>query len=229
MEDRIQRTGPATPSGPKIPGDTHIRTHCDRVFESRTQGMRSPSSGHTSLGPYRWQLAVIVCAVVGVAIFSAVVLLGSSSGGGPPQACACPAGWGVGHGPGVTPGSVGCQDLPGESCFSGVLVSYLPGVQLSGLRFEVLGPPWNSSNVLNSTPVSLGDSARVTVLAPDNTVVGAWDWSTTSWSQGSGWVIPTGANVTLILDTGFQNAKLSGDWFETFMVNPNYGSVGIRI
>lgn len=187
--------------------------------------MASPSRGAPVLGPYRWQIVITIAAVAIVAIFSAVVLLGSS----PSRPCACPAAWGVGPGPVVTAGSVGCQDLQGETCYSGVLVSNVPGVHLSGLRFEVLGPPWNRTNVLNSTPVSLGATARVTVVAPDNTVVGVWDWSTTSWSQGSSWVIPTGANVTLVLDTGLQNANLSGDLFQTFMVSPSYGSAGITI
>lgn len=184
----------------------------------------------TPLRPYRGYIVVAVISLALTTVFSTAVLAGPWD-----QAlitCACPAAWALGPPSNesyVQPGSVACQGLAGESCYEFELISTIAGVHLSGLRFEVLGPPWNSTDILNSPQVALGQSARVTALGTAGTVVGAWNWSMSSWSQGGDWTIPVSTNVTLVLDTGFQNARLSGDFFETFMETPNYGAVGASL
>jgi hypothetical protein len=141
----------------------------------------------------------------------------------------CPPAWMVGPGPAVQPGQMGCQDVPGEECYAVQLASNVAGVHLSGLRFDVVGPPWNNTSVLNSTPVALGPSALVSAFNSTGDLVGVWNWTLSSWSQGEAWPIPVGPNVLLILDTGLQNVQLKGDLFFTFLTSPNYGSVGMPL
>jgi len=208
-----------------------------RAMPSTSSGRKAMPSlpqGRPLLAPYRWQLVVISVAVVVVAIFAAVVLLSSAPGAGgpcycPEGNCSCPPSWTVTQGPHIAPGSYGCQNLPGESCYAGILSSSVTGMHLSTLRFELLGPPWNSTNLLNSTPVTLGASARVTALAPNQNAVGAWEWQQSDWSQGGNWVIPAEMNVTLVLDTGVQNTDFSGDLFCTFFSTPPTGSAGFSL
>lgn len=188
--------------------------------------MDATASRRPSVDPYSWKIVVIVVAVVVAAIFSAAALFVSPSGRGP---CECPASVIVNSGPVVTAGSLGCQNLQGETCFAAVLYSNIANVHLSGLGFAVRTTPRNGTNVLNGTPVELGPSAGVTALASDRTGVGTWNWSLSAWTQGGSWVVPTGGNVTLVLDTGLQNANLTGDWFWTFITSPISGAGGISL
>jgi hypothetical protein len=100
------------------------------------------------------------------------------------------------------------------------------GARLSGLKFEVLGPPTNVSNVQSGPPIPLGPSAHVSVFNPSGGLVGLWNWTTSAWSEGGEWTIPVNANLTLVLDSGLQGAQLAEDWFFVFMISPGYGSVG---
>jgi hypothetical protein len=172
---------------------------------------------------YRWFLVVIVASLAVVAGFSAAALTGQL---GSTRTCACPAAWGVGYESHVRPGATGCQDLQGETCYAFLLESSVAGVRLSGLRFELLAPPTVNTSPMGGPTIPLGPFAFVTALNASNIVVGSWDWNLSNWIVGGEWIIPVATDVTLILDTGLQNAQLTGDYFWTLMVSPNYGSVG---
>ena len=140
--------------------------------------------------------------------------------------CACPAAWGAWGESHVLPGSAGCANVTGESCYTELMESSVGGVLLSGLKFAVLGPPTNNSNVMSGPPIPLGPAARLSVFDSDGSLVGVWNWTTSAWVQGGGWTIPVTSNITLVLDTGLLDAQLAEDWFFVFMTSPDYGSVG---
>jgi hypothetical protein len=121
---------------------------------------------------------VSLASLTTVGVFSTIVL--SVPVGGNPSLCACPAAWGVSPRPPATPGSTGCQDLLGESCFAVMLESNVAEVHLSGQRFEVLGPPGNNLSLENGAPMILGPSAIVTALNVSGNLVGIWNWTTST-------------------------------------------------
>jgi hypothetical protein len=69
----------------------------------------------------------------------------------------------------------------------------------------------------------------VSILNAPGIVIGVWNWTTSTWSQGGDWIIPVATNVTMVLDTGLQSATLTGDYFWTFMISSNYGAVGTSL
>jgi len=172
----------------------------------------------------RRTVVIVVSVTIAAAVAVAVVLMsinpifGVQPGG--------PAAWALGPGPTVVAGSPGCQGRAGETCFAVVFSSNVGGVRLSGLRFAVVGPPWNNSSVTGGTPVPLGASASVTAIDPTGSVVGAWNWTQAAWVQGGSWEVPVAENVTLVLDTGIVSVSMTGDYFFTFMETPDYGAVG---
>lgn len=170
----------------------------------------------------------IVMTVVGSVVLWVLIvglLSGFWVGLGTLQVGTAPPAWFESIGSPTHPGQTGCRNLAGEECYSFLLVSSVRGVHLSGLRFGVLGPPCNDASALNCTPVPLGPSALVSMLNSTGGPVGVWNWTDSRWTEGAGWTIPVNANMTLVLDTGLQNVRLTGDFFYTMMVSPNDGWV----
>jgi len=163
-----------------------------------------------------------VCVALTVVLSAVLVALASVTSLQPGG----PAAWALAPGPEVGPGSLGCRDRAGETCFAVLFTSSVAGVRLAGLRFTVVGPPWNNPTGTGGTPVPLGTSASVTALGPTGELAGVWNWSQSAWVQGGSWEVPVDENVTLVLDAGLANAQLAGDYFFTIMATPNYGSVG---
>jgi hypothetical protein len=191
--------------------------------------MPQPQSGRERAPRYLPFLVAIVAGAAVGAGFATVLLAGPWN---PPvglRMCACPPAWSIFNETNVTSGATGCQNAAGEVCYSVTLVSHIGGVNLSGLRFELLGPPTNSNDVQSGLPVSLGPSALVSVLDPAGVTVGKWNWTDSSWTVGRGWPIPVSANITLVVDTGLQDVQLTADLFWVFMVTPDYGSVGTTL
>jgi hypothetical protein len=187
--------------------------------------MHGPRSARERASPsVPFVLAFVTGSAIGAGL-AMVVLAGPLIPLGVPL-CACPAAWALGSPSHVPPGAAGCLDRSGEVCYSVTLVSNIGGVHLSGLRFELLGPPTNVSNVLSGRPIELGPSAIVSVLDPSGNTVGVWNWTVSSWTVGGGWSIPARANISLVVDSGLQSVQLAGDTFWVFMVTPNYGAVG---
>jgi hypothetical protein len=176
--------------------------------------------------PYRWFVVVVVSSFAVVAGFSAAALTGQL---GSPTVCACPAAWSVVYESHVHPGATGCQDLQGETCYAFLLDSNVAGFHLSGFRFELLAPPTMNTSPMSGAPIPLGPTADVYTLNAGGILVGLWNWASSNWIQGGDWVIPVATNVTLILDTGLQNAQLTGDYFWTLMAPPNHGAVGSTV
>ena len=61
--------------------------------------------------------------------------------------------------------------------------------------------------------VPLGMNAMASILN-GSSVAAAWQWTSSLWLNGSGYVLPIGSNVQIVLDTGLQsNSTLSGSIF----------------
>jgi hypothetical protein len=123
---------------------------------------------------------------------------------------------------------IGCQNIEGEVCFGFTFMTYIGGIQLSGLSFGVDGPISNLPSG-SGTPVVLGPGASLTVLSNDQKLVGVWNWTHATWSLGGNWTIPTGLSATFVLDTGEQNVQFAGDYFSTSIVTPSYGSGSVPL
>jgi hypothetical protein len=171
-------------------------------------------------------LVLIVLALMICAAFGAVVASGVT---GAPSGCGCAAAWSLTPATPVAPGAAGCSSLEGETCFSAELESAQGGVALSALDFAVTEGPTNSSNAPTGAPVPLGAAAAVTVYGPDGGFVGSWNWSRAAWGSGASWAVPGDENVTLVLDSGLQQASFAGDTFWTFVTSPDEGSIGVQL
>ena len=143
--------------------------------------------------------------------------------------CACPAAWAAWGESHVFPGSPGCANVSGESCYSVLMESNTAGVRLSGLAFEVRGPPTNNSSVISGPPIPLGPAARLSAFDSAGNLVGLWNWTTSTWVLGGSWIIPVNANITLVLDTGLLDAQLSADWFFVHITTPALGYGGVLL
>jgi len=174
-----------------------------------------------SRGRSATQIAVITGALISI-VLVVIILIGH-----PTSQSAPPPSWSLApSGQSVLPGQTGCQNVSGETCFSFVFATQLAGVYLSGLQFEVRGPTISNSP---GSSVPMGSQASLNVIASDGSVVGALNWSTSTWISGTNWTIPTSSLVLLVLDTGLQNGQFSGDFFWVHMVSPNYGAVGAEL
>jgi hypothetical protein len=165
-------------------------------------------------------ILLIVAAVVLVAGIGAVVAMNA------PHVCACASAWGLGSATPLAPGSPGCPPVSGTTCFAASPEFNQGGIALSGLSFEVLGPPTNSSNVHSGSPVDLGASAAVLVFGPTGDEVGDWNWTLGAWSFGASWAIPTNQPFSLVLNTGLIDANLAGDTLWVLVQSPDLGSDG---
>ena len=126
----------------------------------------------------------------------------------------------------VAPGSVGCQPTPNEVCYAVIVENSEKGLTLSDVRFySAVGTASQSGPIW--TPISLGDSARVSALGPPKSIVGVWNYSEAQWTSGSGWGVPTIGDFTLILDTGLlTNSTLEQAYFFVEVTGPFHGGVG---
>jgi hypothetical protein len=127
----------------------------------------------------------------------------------------------------VSPGSIGCSTIPGEICFSLMMISEFDGLQLSDVHFHLT----NGTTADESGPaVPVGASAGVTVLQTPDEVAGHLNWSTGAWTNGSGWSVPVNVGVELIFDSGLQSSvSLNGANFWISLSSPGSGSAGVGL
>lgn len=169
-------------------------------------------------------LVVPICIVIAIGLLLGFVFvpLGGHPGPGP-------SGFSPASGPiRVAPGSIGCQSLSRDVCYAAAVMTLYSGVSLSHLQFRVANEttPLNS----NATPLPLGHSAQVAVLSSSVSIAGVWNVSTGSWTNGSGWVLPTNLSIVIILDTGLlSNSTLAGTWFWAELTGPAQASVGFPL
>jgi hypothetical protein len=131
----------------------------------------------------------------------------------------------------VGPGTIGCRMNPDEVCYSFAFGMVYKGVTLSRSSFQVVNRSYALSGRGSEGPIiPLGPIASVSVLSSTSTIAGSWNYSSSVWSNGSGWVVPTNVNVTVILDTGLlTNATLANTGFEIVLSSPNGGAVGCSL
>lgn len=124
----------------------------------------------------------------------------------------------------VLPGTIGCQDIEGEVCFSLMMITQFQGLQLSDVHFSLTNL---SSQDQNGPSVPVGPSAGVSALRSVTDVAGHFNWSTGEWTIGSAWMVPTGEGVQLIFDSGLLSAASVNDTnFWVTLSAPGNGSAG---
>ena len=158
--------------------------------------------------------SVVVVAVLGVVVFAVVANL---------DECHCPSSFYFGPVGQVPPGSIGCAATAQEVCYSGTLLSSINGLQVSDLSFKVLANG-SGGSVLSGPPVPLGPGAQVTLLSDPTTIVGVWNWTSSTWIFGGDNPVPY--NTTAILDTGLVGTPLEWDMWWTFYSSSEQGGGG---
>jgi len=167
---------------------------------------------------------LVALLVASLALVIAFVMQPGTTGCG----LSCPAGFGVFNQTRVPAGSIGCQSVAGEVCYSVLMISEIDGLRLSDLSFKLLAP-CSCDNVLNGTPIPVGEGAKVSVVSSPHSIIDAWNWSVQTWIQGGGWQIPVGTDVTLVFDSNLQGISLAGDLFWAFLSAPGSGSAGVYL
>lgn len=111
----------------------------------------------------------------------------------------------------AAPGSEGCANHPAEVCYATGLTVTHAGSALSALSFRVT----QRTNADAAAPsIPLGPNATLTALSANDSVVGVWNWSRSTWTSGSQWGISSSQILGMVLDTGLvSNSTLAGGLF----------------
>lgn len=121
----------------------------------------------------------------------------------------------------ATPGSIGCAAPVGAVCYRADYAPSIPGLTLSGLRFNVANPSNQTINP-NAPTIPLGPTATVSALGSDGQVVGVWSMQSMMWQNGAGAPVPPSSDTAVILDTGLlSNATLSGAYLYIILSGTN--------
>ena len=124
----------------------------------------------------------------------------------------------------VAPGSAGCPSPTGVVCYSVTVTSTLHGLTLGNLAFRVAN--LTTFPGYNTTQVSLGHLARVSVPNVNDSVAGVWWFSNDTWTIGSATSVVPNSYLTLVLDTNLNsNSTLARAWLAIDLTSPFEGAV----
>jgi hypothetical protein len=128
----------------------------------------------------------------------------------------------------IPSGSPGCSSAGTDLCYSFSIVTYYSGLTVGHFEFQV-DENWSSlsSSGPVGTPVSLGPDAQISVLGPKSAVEATWNCAVERWSGTAGWIVPTGTNVSFVLQTGLEsNATVQAASMFIGLAPPYGGWVG---
>ncbi len=128
----------------------------------------------------------------------------------------------------VHPGTPGCRVPSPGLCYSFSVVTRISGLSVSHFGFSVTR---NSTSMTpsgtNGQPVPLGPDARVSAIGSGASIMAVWNCWTGTWNGTTGWIVPTNANLTFVLQTGRStNSTLRSAALSVYLTAPYAASIG---